>query len=279
MARSSSWSRIPGFHPGDQGFESPTRYQMKKKNLYILIGTLIIVIAVGYFINKKNYSSSHTASSPEISPSATLISPSPTLTSESPPPTSQNLPNSYLFKNFPFQPQAPFGIWDQLHDEACEEAAVTLVQYWHEGKSLSAETMDSEILKMVDWEIKNWGSHKDLMVKETAQMAKGFYNLSLTPDYDITIDDIKKEIAQNHPVIVPTAGRLLGNPYFRQPGPIYHMLVVIGYSGNNIIVQDIGTKRGEHYQYNQAILMNAIHDWNGSPDSIEQGRKAMLVLF
>ncbi len=254
-------------------------YQMKKRNLYILIGTLIIVIAVGYFINKKYYSTSHTASSPEISPSAILSTPSPT-PKESPAPTAQSLPNSYLIKNFPFQPQAPFANWDQLHDEACEEAAVILVQWWQEGKSsISAQTMDDEILKMVDWEIKNWGSHKDLTVKETAEMAKGFYNLTLTAKYDITIDNIKKEVSQDHPVIVPTAGRLLGNPYFRQPGPIYHMLVVIGYSGNNIIVQDIGTKRGEHYQYNQKVLFNAIHDWNDSPDSIEQGGKAMLILL
>jgi hypothetical protein len=254
---------------------------MKKKYIYILIGAFLIVLVGGYFINKKYYPSSHTASSPEITPSTTLISPSPTLTpSESSTPVAQSLPNSYLIKNFPFQPQAPFANWDQLHDEACEEAAVILVKSWADDKlTISAQTMDDEILKMVDWEIKNWGSHKDLTVKETAEMAKDFYNLSLTPKYDITIDDIKKEVVQNHPVIVPTAGRLLGNPYFRQPGPIYHMLVVIGYSGNNIIVQDIGTKRGEHYQYNQKVLLNAIHDWNGSPDSIDQGQKAMLVLL
>lgn len=30
MVRSSSWPRTPGFHPGDQGFESPTDY---KKNI------------------------------------------------------------------------------------------------------------------------------------------------------------------------------------------------------------------------------------------------------
>ena len=137
--------------------------------------------------------------------------------------------------------------------------------------------MDDEILKMVDWQVKTWGSHKDLTVKETAEMAKEFYSLNLTPKYGITIEDIKKQIVQDNPVIIPTAGRLLGNPYFRSPGPIYHMLVVIGYSGNNIIVQDIGTKRGEHYQYNAQVLYNAIHDWNGSPDNIESGRKAMLV--
>lgn len=252
-----------------------------KKKLLILVGFLIIVLVGGYFINQRYYknTASKIAFSPSlnISPSPTP-NPTPTPTSESKPSPSA-IPSSYLIQNFPFQPQAPFANWDQLHDEACEEAAVILVQWWNEDKStISAQTMDDEILKMVDWEIKNWGSHKDLTVKETAQMAKEFYGLELKPEYDIDIETIKNEVSQNHPVIVPTAGRLLGNPYFRQPGPIYHMLVVIGYSGNNIIVQDIGTRRGEHYQYNQRVLFNAIHDWNGSPDNIEGGQKAMLIL-
>ena len=88
---------------------------------------------------------------------------------------------------------------------------------------------------------------------------------------------IKKEISENHPVILPTAGRLLGNPYFRQPGPIYHMVVAIGYSGNTIIVQDVGTRRGENYKYNENILFNAIHDWTGVPENINSGPKNMLV--
>lgn len=39
MPRSSSWPRTSGFHPEDQGFESPTRYQMKllKKELFYFI--------------------------------------------------------------------------------------------------------------------------------------------------------------------------------------------------------------------------------------------------
>ena len=29
--RSSSWPRTSGFHPEDQGFESPTRYKLHEK--------------------------------------------------------------------------------------------------------------------------------------------------------------------------------------------------------------------------------------------------------
>ena len=119
-----------------------------------------------------------------------------------------------------------------------------------------------------------------MTAQETLEMAEEFYNIrDIKVQTDISIKDIKREISQNHLVILPTAGRLLGNPYFRQPGPIYHMVVVIGYNDNTIIVQDVGTKRGDHYEYNEKILYNAIHDWAGSPDNIESGQKAMLVVW
>lgn len=253
---------------------------MKRRNLYILIGILIIVLAGGYFINRK-FSQKDQLLSAEISPIPSVVaSPTPSPEEEeSPSLQAQEIPESYLIKNFPFQPQAPFAVWDELHDEACEEAAVILVQWWNENKSsILAQRMDEEILKMVDWQVKTWGAHKDLTVKETAELAQEFYGLKLTPKYGIDIETIKKAVSKNQPVIVPTAGRLLGNPYYRQPGPIYHMLVIIGYEGRTIITQDIGTKRGEHYRYNEKILFNAIHDWNGSPEAIEQGQKAMLTL-
>jgi len=254
------------------------KFKMKKIYLILLISLLAVVLGAGFYFNKRSPQKTAVLKTPP--PSIILPSPvesipiSASLSSPTP------LPSAYMINNVPFQPQAPYGNWDELHDEACEEAAVILVKFWQAGQStISAQTMDNEILKMVDWQIKNWGMHQDLTVQETAEMAQDFYGLKLVPKYGITIEDIKKEIAQNHLAIVPTAGRLLGNPYYRQPGPVYHMLVVIGYSGSNIIVQDIGTKRGEHYQYNQGVLFNAIHDWPGTAENIEGGKKAMLTVF
>ena len=252
---------------------------MKKKwYLLILIVSFCLTLTVGYFFGQKQNIKIQNSTSP----SPTLVfSPTPSTTNKSSPTTSASettLPDSFLIANFPFQSQAPLANWDELHDEACEEASLILVNYFLNNQSLSAETMNEEILKMVDWEIKNWGGHKDLTIAETAQMAEGFYGLkNYQIKKNITISDIKKEISQNHPVIVPTAGRLLGNPYFRSPGPVYHMVVVIGYDENTIIVQDVGTRRGDHYRYSEQVFLNAIHDWNGDPDNIQTGPKNMLV--
>lgn len=260
-----------------------------KKKLYIIVSLLVIVLITGAFLNYKYYrqdpgniTSARLSLSDSPSPKAVLSvsedstpasEPEATVASQTP------RPGTYQIENFPFQSQAPTGNWDQLHDEACEEASLILVNYYLDNKALDASTMENQIQKMVSWENKYFGEHKDLTISETADMAKNFYNLN---NYEIktniTIDEIKDEIAQNHPVILPTAGRLLGNPYFRSPGPVYHMVVAIGYEGNTIIVQDVGTKRGDHYQYSEKILYNAIHDWAGAEDNIESGGKTVLVL-
>ena len=67
--------------------------------------------------------------------------------------------------------------------------------------------------------------------------------------------------AAGRPVIVPLAGRLLGNPYYTQPGPVYHMLVVKGIAENgDIITNDVGTRHGRNLTYAPDVFLNAMHD-------------------
>jgi len=179
----------------------------------------------------------------------------------------------------PFAPQAPYGIWDKLHNEACEEAALIMVHYFLKEEDLTKEKMEKEIQDLVSWQIKKWGKHKDLTLAEVGEMAKEYYGWQKIKILDkITIDDIKKELSNGNAVIVPTAGRLLGNPYYRQPGPYYHMLVVRGYKKDKIITNDPGTKRGENFSYSEKVLAQAIHDWPGEEKDISTGEKKMLVI-
>ncbi|MFA6492617.1 MAG: C39 family peptidase [Patescibacteria group bacterium] len=251
---------------------------MNKRFFYLLF-SFVIVLAIGAFVNVK-----YSKNLSNVTPASTLTvkissSPSASLPSSAlPTPTSTQTPNSYLIENFPFQSQAPDANWDELHDEACEEASLILTHYYLNNKDVSVQEMEDQIQKMVNWEIENWGSHKDLTVKETGSLAKSFYgDQNFEIKNDITIEDVKKEIVNGYPVIIPTAGRLLGNPNFRSPGPVYHMVVAIGYDSDTIIVQDVGTRNGDHYRYNEKILYNAIHDWTGNPETIEDGQKTMLV--
>ncbi len=179
----------------------------------------------------------------------------------------------------PFATQAPLGQWDAMHEEACEEASLVMLKYYLDGKSLTPAIMEKEIQKMVKFEVKNYGDYKDTTATETVQLAGDFYGIkNLKVIYDFSAEDLKKYLALGRPIIVPAAGRALGNPFFTPPGPLYHNLVLTGYDGDTIITNDPGTRRGENYKYDINILYNAIHDFPGKAADIEKGRKAMIVL-
>lgn len=179
----------------------------------------------------------------------------------------------------PFTVQAPLGVWDALHDDACEEASAIMTSSFIFKKLIpDAAYADKEILKIVDWENTNFGFSKDTDAKKTAEILQKFYGLkNVEVKYDIALDNIKAAVASGFPVIVPAAGRELHNPYYRAPGPLYHMLVVKGYTKDGkIITNDPGTKHGENYVYDGQVLWNAIHDWNGG--DVLNGKKAMIVV-
>lgn len=190
--------------------------------------------------------------------------------------TNEDLPASVRI-DVPFASQAPLQNWDALHQEACEEASLILVKYFLEGKTITPQTMEDEIQKLVAWETAN-GYKIDVDTEELLTIAKELYGLNGRIVTDVSVESLKRELAAGNPVIIPAAGQTLGNPYFSGDGPPYHMLVVVGYDSKNFITNDVGTRRGEGYKYDYDTLINAIHDWNGSTDTILSGPKRMLVI-
>lgn len=251
---------------------------MLKKNYFpVLILLLVLVLSIGYLSDRfyfdKNLSENKSSAYDFINKKLEVNTENTSVNNTS----DANIPESYEIQNVSFQSQAPFAVWDQLHDEACEEASIIIVKYYLDGKSLSTDQMESEIEMLVAWQEKNWGGHNDLTAVQTANLAKQVYNIDLKVLPVGSISDIKSEVSQNHLVIVPTAGRLLGNPNYRSPGPVYHMLVITGYNQNNFTTYDVGTRNGKNYTYANSVLFNAIHDWAGTPDNILSGQKMMLV--
>lgn len=180
--------------------------------------------------------------------------------------------------NIPFASQAPFGNWDMPYQETCEEASVIMAHRYFTGQSLDADTMDKELLALIKWEEETFGYYKDTTAEEVARILREYFgHKKVEVLYEFTIDDIKKEIAAGHPVILPAAGRLLPNPYFRQPGPVYHALVVKGYTESKIITNDPGTRKGKDFLYDPQTLMKAIHNWNA--ENILDGEKVMIVVY
>lgn len=223
-------------------------------------------------LSNNNTEETDSTSSPQEAPAAENISPEKNIVDE------KNIPDKILIPT-PFTSQAPFAKWDELHEEACEEASLIMLKYYLDKKPLTPEIAEDEIQKMVKFEIKNYGDYKDSNAGEIVELAEDFYKIkNLKVVYDFQKGDLKKYLARGEPIIVPAAGRLLGNPNFTAPGPLYHNLVLVGYGGNTIITNDPGTRKGLGYAYNIDILYNAIHDFPGKPENITQGRKAMIVL-
>ncbi len=181
----------------------------------------------------------------------------------------------------PFTPQAPQGNWDEPYQEACEEASVYMVQQFYEGTPeglINADQAETDILKIVAFERELFGYYEDTTAEQVATFAELMFGFTTELIVDPTIDDIKTHLTLGHPVIVPAAGRELHNPYFTAPGPVYHMLVIRGFTDEGqFIVNDPGTYRGEAYLYDFDTLMNAMHDWNNG-DEITEGRKVVIVL-
>jgi hypothetical protein len=175
----------------------------------------------------------------------------------------------------PFTSQAPELNWEQPWQDACEEAAILMLDAYYKDYGLSPIFSRDEILKMVEWEEnKNWGT--SIGVKRVGELAGWYLGRSMSVVENPTVEQIKNYISNGHPVLVLANGKDLPNPYFSGEGPDYHALVIRGYTEDKFITNDPGTRRGENFAYNYNDLINAIHDWNGG--DVENGRKVVLVV-
>ena len=192
-------------------------------------------------------------------------------TSQSPSPTQTPSQPSKLLK-VQFICQAPLQTTEnwKYHEESCEEAAV-LQNYLYETKSsIEKQEAHEEILRMIEWQRQNFGTHKDLYADDLKQFIIGYYGIKesdIKIIYDAGIEDIKKIIDTGHPVIVPIMGDILKNPNYPYPG--YHMLIVTGYTEEMIITNDNGTRKGESYSYPQARFLEAMQAAGGDIVSIQ----------
>lgn len=207
----------------------------------------------------------------EITPPASTIistqpSPNPEPTTSSPNQAPIQLDTLNLA--VPFTSQAPTGNWDALHEDACEEASIYMVHEYFAGVAASNKidptTADTAITAIVDYGMTKLGDGLSIDAQQVVELITAYYpTFTATIVDNPTMDDIKAALNVGHPILVPAAGRLLGNPNFSGSGPLYHFLVIRGYDATYFITNDPGTRLGQNYNYTQAVLMNAMHDWNG----------------
>lgn len=196
---------------------------------------------------------------------------------------SDGLPNKYLIKTA-FVQQAPEKNWGQPWQDACEEAALLTVDFYYKNQIPAAKEQRDTILQMIDFETgQNW-TH-DVNLTQMATISAQYLGLKSQILDDLNLDTIKRYLVQNIPVIIPANGKILfkENKNFRQGGPYYHNLVILGYNEDKkqFIVHDVGTRLGAYFHYSYDILMESIHDFppSGRKEDINSGAKKALILL
>jgi hypothetical protein len=220
--------------------------------------------------------------SPTVTPS---VAPTP---ANQPSPTPTALPEEVNL-NVPFTPQAPTANWDATHEETCEEASL-LMAYWYvkeENGSASgrnknlvpADKAEAKLMELVDWQKDTFGYFEDTTVAETVRIAKEKLGLTKVRVLnDVSANTLKQELAEGNVIVVPLAGQEVDNPYFKQPGPPYHMITLRGYNKSGFITNDPGTRNGESFIYKENDLLPAIHDWTGKDSTINEGTPRVIII-
>lgn len=185
------------------------------------------------------------------------------------PPSEVTVPVSPVEFNLavPFASQAPFMVWDPYHEETCEEASILMtLEFYRGAKTVDPQLADDEYKKMTDLE-ESLSYGLSISAEQTVDLIQKYSDFEARIVEDPTVDELKELLVKGYPIIVPAAGRELGNPFFTGEGPLYHMLVVRGFTKDGkFITNDPGTRHGENYSYDQDIFMSAIGDWNnGDP--------------
>lgn len=179
----------------------------------------------------------------------------------------------------PFFSQAPFANWDYPWQEACEEASVLNVVNVYLDKNYNLDSFNAEELRLIDWENSYFGDYKHTSVAQTAEMIESVYGLRTKILENPGFEDIRAILNNGNLIIAPFAGKLLGNPNFRNGGPNYHMLVIKGYDAESmeIITNDVGTRNGSNYVYSWKVIAEALHDWDDK--NITSGAKKIIEVF
>jgi hypothetical protein len=246
-------------------------------SLFLLIITFSILLLFPKKITKEKIENKITQTVEKIEEVKETIAPKPTKILES------GLPNKHLIETA-FVEQAPEKNWDQPWQDACEEASLLTVDFYYKNKLTTPDFTKENILNMISFEETRNYTH-DMTISQMSIVGEEYLGYKSEIINNPTIDQIKKYISQNIPVIVTANGKTLyaENKHFKSGGPYYHSLVILGYDDdkNQFTVHDVGTQFGAYFKYSYSLLMESIHDFpiSGLKEDINSGEKRVLILL
>lgn len=179
----------------------------------------------------------------------------------------------------PFTPQAPAGNWEEPWANACEETVLVMVNAFYRNKTLTKDNAASQILEVLEYKNNRFGKSFDESSLRVQEITEGLYEWNTKVKQDVTLSKIKKQIDKNQPVIIPFDARRVTNPYFTDPAPEYHMVVIVGYDDGTqeFVVHDPGTTNGEDFRYKYDELLYANQKYVLTDTGESRGREALFT--
>ena len=177
-------------------------------------------------------------------------------------------PSQFTIEGVPYIHETPDGTWTGPWKNACEEASITMVEFFYKGQSLvGKEEAKTRMMEFFDIQDRLWGQNANSNAEITALLINDHTSFGATVVENPTLDAIKAELLAGRPVISLHNGFELDNRNipFLPSGSGYHMMVMIGYNDilDTFIVQDDGdAQTGQEHRYRYELFMDSIHDYN-----------------
>ncbi len=174
----------------------------------------------------------------------------------------------------PFTSQAPTGNWSEPWQNACEETSIYMVSSFYTEDTIKRDEAIKHIKAIIAAKNKEFQVSADESLEKISELIK-LLGLPWSTEIviDPTLEDIKKQLANNQPIIAPVFAPALN---YGAGGPDYHVMVMTGYDDKNseFIVNDPAMKNGQGVRFKYDLFIKAIHDLNQT--NYKAGEKALL---
>lgn len=179
--------------------------------------------------------------------------------------------------NVPYTSQAPERNWSAPWQDACEEAAILMIDAYVRGYGLSPLSAKDEIIRMINWE----DEQKMFTSIDAIGVQKIFteylhYKKPVKIIENPSLEEIKKILNEGKPILALAHGKTLGNKYYSNGGPNYHAFVIRGYTKDKFITNDPGVNRGVNFLFPIENVMKSLRDWNGG--DVKSGKPVIIVV-
>lgn len=187
------------------------------------------------------------------------------------------LNNADVYLDVPYTSQAPEKNWEEPWQNACEEAAVLMVDAFIKGYGLSPLSAKDELQRMIAWE-KERGWFTSIDSTKVAQLFTDYlgYKKEVTIITNPSVVQIKKLLDAGKPVLALADGKILKNKYYSNGGPDYHAFIIRGYTADSFITNDPGVNRGANFIFPINNVMESLRDWNGG--DVKKGTPVIIVV-